>query len=187
MAVMISAPLDKPAGEAFTAADLELMPDDGRRYEIIDGVLIVSPSPAPRHQQLVLELAVRLREACPDTLRTYVAPLDVKLDDNTVMEPDVLVARRSDVGETNIPTAPLLAVEVLSPRTRAFDLNLKAERLARAGCPSYWTIDPEGPRLIARELRESGYVVTADVSADEVFAADLPYPVSFRVGDLLEK
>ena len=187
MAVMISTPLDKPPGEPFTAADLELMPDDGRRYEIIDGVLIVSPSPTFSHQDIVLELAVRLRAVCPEHLKVFVAPLDVHLTETTVIEPDVLVVCRSDLNQGKwIHAAPTLAVEVLSPKTRDIDLIAKAKQLAEAGCPSYWTIDPEGPHLIARALRDGEYAVTADLTSDEVFETEVPYPVSFRVSDLLD-
>ena len=87
------------------------MPDDGNRYELIDGMLHVSPSPVPRHQIVLGELFVRLHAACPPDLLVMVAPMDVQPDRDNSLQPDVLVARPGDFGPKNLPVAPLLAVE----------------------------------------------------------------------------
>ncbi len=168
-----------PHGLPLTRADLDAMPDDGHRYELIDGVLIVSPSPSRRHQVALLELAVRLREACPDDLTVMIAPFDVALGDDTVMIPDVLVAGARDLTDRDLPVAPLLAVEVLSPSTRRFDLMTKRSRYEAAGTNSYWVVDPDAPSLSAWELDETGaYQQAAQVFADEEFHTSLPFDVS---------
>ena len=113
-----------PRSRPLTRADLDTMPDDGHRYELIDGSLIVTPAPSPRHQGAVGELYLLLRLACPAHLQVFLAPLDVALADDTIMQPDLLVARRADVTERDLPTAPVLAVEVLSPSSRPIDLTL---------------------------------------------------------------
>jgi len=151
-------------------------PADGHRYEILDGVLIVSPAPTPIHQRAVGRLFRLLGDACPDDLEVFVAPLDVLLADDTVLEPDVLVARRKDLSPKNLPAPPVLAVEVLSPSTRRFDYMLKRSRYEAAGMPAYWVVDPDGPSLTAWELREGGYVEVATVAGDEEYRAGLPYP-----------
>lgn len=102
-----------PRGREFTAADLEAMPDDGNRYEIVDGALIVTPAPAPRHQVVVGNLHLALRAACPPDRRVLFAPLDVKLSEITVLQPDLLVAAKSSLGERNLPGVPLLAGEAV--------------------------------------------------------------------------
>ncbi|WP_298446674.1 Uma2 family endonuclease, partial [Gordonia sp. (in: high G+C Gram-positive bacteria)] len=135
------------------------LPDDGHRYELIDGLLIVSPAPKRRHQVAVGELFVRLRAASPDVLEALLAPFDVVLPDTTVMQPDILVAPVADLTDDALPGPPLLAVEVLSPSTRIFDLTLKKDRLARAGCPHYWVVDPDEPSITAWSLRDGEYVV----------------------------
>ncbi len=104
--------------DAFTRAELDALPDDGRRHELIDGILIVSPAPSPRHQIALAALHLILARACPDELIVLFAPLDVALAVDTVMQPDLLVARRADFTDRDLPMAPLLAVEVLSPSTR---------------------------------------------------------------------
>jgi Uma2 family endonuclease len=172
-----------PPGEPFTRADLEAMPDDGRRYELIDGVLIVSPAPSRMHQRVVLNLARALADACPPELEVLVPPFDVAISDETVMQPDLLVARRSDFTERDLPKAPLLAVEILSPSTRRFDLVLKRSRFEAAGCASYWVVDPEQASVVAWDLRDGRYVEVAN--GTEVFRATRPFEVGVVPGDLI--
>lgn len=109
-----------PQSRPIMRADFEQLPipDDGHRYELIDGNLIVSPTPTWRHQDIVVALASTLRASCPPDLKVLVAPVDVVLDDSSVVEPDVVVVRRSDLGERMVEAPPVLAVEVLSPSTR---------------------------------------------------------------------
>jgi Uma2 family endonuclease len=175
-----------PRGRPLTVADLETMPDDGHRYELIEGALIVTPAPSVRHQIVSMNLAMLLRDACPPDLRVLTAPLDVVLSESTGVQPDLLVARREDFTEKNLPTAPLLAVEVLSPSTQLVDLNLKKAAYEQAGVGSYWTIDPSVPRLVAWELKDGVFVQVADVAADEAWTAQLPYEVTIVPADLVD-
>lgn len=95
MTVMTSASTLTGRGP-LTRADLDSMPDDGRRYELIDGVLVVSPSPLHRHQRAVTRLLVLLEDVCLDDLEVLVSAFNVVLADDTVMIPDLIVARRCD-------------------------------------------------------------------------------------------
>lgn len=181
-----TAPSWLPSGRSFTVADRDALPDDGNRYELIDGLLLVTPSPAMRHQRGALRLATLLQAACPDDLEVFIAPFDVRLADDTVVVPDVIVARRSDLTEANLPVAPVLTVEILSPATRGIDLHVKRERLRQAGGASYWAVDPLEPRLIAWDLDDRGdYVEVADVAADETWMAATPFAVVVTPGDLV--
>jgi Uma2 family endonuclease len=175
-----------PRGREFTAADLEAMPDDGNRYEIIDGALIVTPAPITRHQIVVANLYGMVRSACPSTLRVLFAPYDVKLSELTVLQPDLLVASKSAFTETNLPSTPLLAVEVLSPSTRHIDLGLKRSRYEAAGCPSYWVVDPGVPSITAWELREGQYAVAGSATGDESVTLEHPFPVELVPARLLD-
>jgi Uma2 family endonuclease len=143
-----------PRGRPLTVADLDTMPDDGHRYELIEGALLVTPAPSVRHQIVCVELLSVLRDACSPHLRVLTAPLDVVLGESTAVQPDLLVARRQDFTAKNLPVAPLLAVEVLSPSTQLVDLNLKKAAYEQAGVASYWTVDSSVPR--ARRLGASG-------------------------------
>ncbi len=177
-----------PHGRPFTVDDLEGMPDDGNRYELIDGMLHVSPCPVPRHQVVLGELFVRLHAACPPGLLVMMAPMDVQPDRTNSLQPDVLVARPADFGPRNLPVAPLLVVEVLSPSTRLYDLNTKRSAYEKVGVPSYWILDPTEPgALVAFELDDAGhYREVAHVEGDEEFAATRPFPVTVVPARLLD-
>jgi Uma2 family endonuclease len=169
----------------LTRADLGRMPDDGHRYELIDGVLVMTPAPAHIHQRIVSNLLVQLKQACPADLEALVAPFDVVLSADTVMQPDLLVAAREEFTEQELPMAPLLAVEVLSPSTRRFDLMIKWSRLEEAGCAAYWVIDPDTPSLIAWELRDGAYAQVAKVAGDESARLMRPFEVTVVPADLI--
>lgn len=170
----------------FTLAERDALPDDGYRHELFDGVLVMSPAPRARHQDIVLALGTLLKEHAPRRCKVLVGPFDVRLGPATVLEPDVLVARRPEVGQDGLDRAPLLAVEVASPSTRIVDLGRKKELLAEAGGPSYWTIEPDGPELTAWRLVDGAYVVEARVGAEETWTAERPFPVTVTPRDLLD-
>ncbi len=173
-----------PYGRELTRADLDGLPDDGHRYELIDGVLIVTPAPRIRHQDVAGNLFVILRAAAPEELVVLFAPLDVVLAENTVMQPDLLVAPLDAFTEKDLPVAPILAVEVLSPSTRGVDLLLKRDRLERAGCLNYWVVDPDGPSVIALNLVDGAFRQVAHATGDEAFEVEVPFPVSFTPASL---
>ena len=174
-----------PQGRPMTAADLETMPDDGHRYELIDGTLIVTPSPAVPHQRVVGNLYVALRLACPPDLEVMLAPLDITVSELTVLQPDLLVAPRSTLGGRKMVGLPVLVVEVLSPSTRLIDLNLKRAAFERAGVAAYWVVDPDPVSLTAWHLVDAAYVEHARTEAGGTFATTLPFDLSLDPADLV--
>ncbi|HET9255068.1 MAG TPA: Uma2 family endonuclease [Pseudonocardiaceae bacterium] len=174
------------ASTPFTVHDLEGMPDDGRRYELIDGELLVSPAAGLRHQTVALRLYRLLDDACPGELYVLAAPFAVRTDNSNEVQPDVLVARFDELTEKNLPTAPVLAVEVLSPSGRLIDLNLKRAHYQRLGTPSYWVLDPDVPDLLVLELDPAGeYQEIARVSGEAAFEARQPFKVRVVPAELL--
>jgi Uma2 family endonuclease len=168
-----------PFGRPLTRADLEDLPtDDGRRYELIDGVLLVSPGPRLAHQEVVGNLYLLLRASCPPHLKVVLAPFAVALSDDTEVQPDLLVAPRDQFAVKELPGPPLLAIEVLSPSTRRVDQLLKRDRLQQAGVTSYWLVDPDVPSVLALELQDGLFVEVAHVSGDQVWEATLPFPMT---------
>lgn len=181
----MTAAIGLPPGRPLTAADLEAMPDDGHRYELIDGALIVTPSPAVPHQRVVGNLHVLLRAACSEDLEVMLAPLDITVSDITVLQPDLLVAPRATLTGRKMVGLPVLAVEVLSPSTRLIDLNLKRAVFERAAVASYWVVDPDVPSLTAWRLVDGRYVEVAAVVGEAPFSTGAPFPLELRPAELV--
>jgi Uma2 family endonuclease len=176
-----------PHGRPFTVNDLEGFPDDGNRYELIDGTLLVSPAPNWPHQEMGLTLYVQLREHCPTDLRVLAAPFAVQTAFDSEVQPDVLVARYGDLTEKNLPVAPVLAVEVLSRSTSLVDRNLKKAHYERIGVPYYWILDPAGDGALTAFANEGGgYAQVTRVVGDEPFVAREPFPVTVVPARLLD-
>ena len=173
-----------PVEDDFLADHLAELPDDGNRYELVDGLLLVSPSPAERHQRALFELYSVLRAAAPSHLRVYGAPLDVRFSPRVQVQPDLLVVQDGPARD-KLDRLPLLCVELLSPGTRRHDLVLKRRAYERAGVRSYWIVDPSVPSLTALELREAAYAEVARVEGDQPWTAALPYAVTIVPDDLL--
>jgi len=136
------------AAKHWTAADLATLPDDGNRYEIIDGELFVTPSPAWGHQNISGRLFLRLARYLEGRTMGHAmfAPADVDFSDDTVVEPDLFVvplvdgrepARYADVRHL------LLAIEILSPSTARRDRALKRRVYQREGVDEYWIVDAD--------------------------------------------
>ena len=168
----------------WTREERDQLPDDGNRYELIDGALVVTPSPKLPHQRGVGRLYSLLAAACPEHLEVFVAPLDITIDAQTVVQPDVLVARVDQLSDRDVMGAPVLAVEVLSPSTQVVDRNLKLDRYERAETPAYWLLDPERRRLQAYEHDGTRFRLVADVCGDEDWTATVPFTVTITPGDL---
>jgi Uma2 family endonuclease len=166
------------AGQLFTVDDLDRMPDDGRRYELVDGVLVVSPAPRIPHQEVSSELLVQLRQACPAGLSAISAP-GVRMSDDTELIPDLVVITRDQLSARRITRPPLLAVEIQSPSTALFDLNTKKAVYERFSIASYWVVVPDvdQPELIAFELRDGRYRQVTHVTGGKPFRAERPFPV----------
>ncbi|WP_219996132.1 Uma2 family endonuclease [Nocardioides humi] len=167
-------------GRPATRADLDAMPDDGRRYELVEGEIVVSAAPAPRHQYISVSLVVLLKTHCPRDLHLYHAPFDVELEkDFSVLEPDLVVVDPALLDHRGLVGAPLLAIEILSPTTRRRDLRQKKAIYERTGVPSYWVVDPDGDvSLTVWELREGRYQAVAAISGDEEWTASAPFEVT---------
>ncbi len=177
-----------PFGRALTVDDLARMPDDGHRYELLDGTLLVTPAPAWGHQLITLAMAKFLDDIAPPDLRVVIAPFDVTFGRrDTTLQPDVLVGRFDDFTEANLPTAPLLAVEVRSPSTAVIDKTLKKAAYARFGVPSYWLLDPAARTFVAFELRDGEYVEVAMANPDDVVDVQRPFPLRISMPDLCRR
>jgi Uma2 family endonuclease len=177
MSVVTIAEAWPAAGRPFTVAELDRMPDDGRRYELLDGVLIVSPRPTTIHQFVAMRLLRVLADACPEDLCVVPEPA-VELGPQTEFDPDLVVVRMDQIGGAKFTEAPLLVVEIRSPSTALVDLNRKKAAYERFGVRSYWIVNPEPsqPELTVFELQDGRYALVAETP--EPFAVDRPFTVS---------
>ena len=145
--------ITKPAG-SWTYEDLFSLPDDGRRYEIIEGELYEMPAPNLVHATVVMNLiALLLPIVSSLDGRLFTAPLDVFFQGADPVQPDIVVILPGWSG--NLPLrgpegAPDLLIEVLSPANRGHDLLTKRALYARAGVREYWIVDPTN-RTVAGE------------------------------------
>jgi Uma2 family endonuclease len=179
-------PLLPPIRE-WTVADLEGLPDDGLQYELLDGILLVSPAPVPVHQRVIRKLGRLLDDACPTSMEVFLAPLDWRPDLRTSLQPDLLVVWNQDVGPMNV-TAPLvLAVEILSPSTRRKDLLLKRSKYEDAGVASYWVVDPDKPSFTAFDLIDGRYRVSSEAWGNQVVEVKQPFSVQVSPSDLVTR
>jgi Uma2 family endonuclease len=164
---------------ALTVVDMENMPDDEFRYELDDGVLIVSPAPSSLHQRVVFRLAQVLDAACPPELEV-IPGVGVNINRFQHRVPDVAVVRADSMDTFFLERPPVLAVEVASPRTRLYDRSRKKDVYEQFGIPAYWIVEPDRdkPELIVFELRDGRYQEVARAAGDEAFPAVLPFPVT---------
>ena len=174
-----------PIGRPLTLADLATFPDDGHRYELLDGSLLTSPAPDFVHEDVVGRLVTLLRAAEPPELRTVLGPFAVRFGWGTELRPDLLVARHSDLTSTNLSAAPVLVVEVTLPNTVLLDHHLKPAAYARYEVPSYWVVDPDEPRVTVFELQDGTYIRSLTAVGEEVVEIAKPFPVRFTPWGLI--
>ncbi|HEY4375781.1 MAG TPA: Uma2 family endonuclease [Acidimicrobiales bacterium] len=178
---------DLPTDRPLTADDVLRLPEGPPFFELIAGEIVVSPPAIPAHSRAIRNLFLALHEACPSHLEVFPNEVDWVVDQSNVFEPDVIVVPRANVGEKRLSGPPVLAVEILSPRTRKRDLTVKREKFAEGGCPAYWIVDlKKGPELTVLELDPAAgrYVEVARIAGDGVHHATIPYPVDIDVARL---
>lgn len=146
----------------YTYEDYRRLPEDGCRWEVLDGELLREPAPRPLHQIVVANLLDVLR---PHTRHHNLgivldSPLDVVLSDENVAQPDIVFIPRDRwdiIGEENVRGAPALVVEVLSLSTLHRDRDKKRSIYERFGVQEYWIVDPWEKRLMRLVLTAYGY------------------------------
>ena len=151
----------------WVRADLERLPDDGNRYEVLDGQLFVTPQAAYRHQAIAFDLAFALQRYCIDhDVGRVVGPGAVVFDQNE-LQPDVQVIPghhppRADTEWEQLPV-PLLVVEVLSDASRQRDFGKKRAAYERLHIGTYWIVDPDKRRVIAWSVRSAEPDIVSDI------------------------
>jgi Uma2 family endonuclease len=162
----------------LTYEDYCALPEDGRRYQLIEGDLDVTPAPSTTHQRVSLNLEFILT----DHIRRHRlgailhAPIDVLLAPDTVLQPDIVFVARerlSIITERAVEGPPDLVVEILSPNSRRVDRTAKMRVYARFGVRECWLVDPEAQSFELLSLNGGAYVLAQAASGDETASSDL--------------
>lgn len=175
----------------FTYEDLKAIPENGKQYQILEGDLIVSPSPKTLHQIIVLNLSAILREYVKKRSTGIVicAPIDVVLSRENVFQPDALFIsseNKNIITEANIQGAPDLVVEVLSEGTKDMDMTIKKKIYARFSVKRYWMIDPENKNMDCFVLSDEGYKEEGHYEESDTFSSTLFPELAFFLCELFE-
>lgn len=170
-------PFMRATNQRVTFAELQEWPDDGRRYELYDGEVVVVPMPFPRHQRVAFHIGEILHDYERRTGGlSFSVPIDIVFSEHNVVQPDVVFFRQERRHLIDMMAAtratPDLAVEVLSRSTEAIDRGRKMQLLATFGVPEYWIVDPVKNTLEIYLLRGLAYERVA--AYDESQAVESP-------------
>ena len=175
----------------FTHADLLVMPNDGKRREIVDGDLYVTPSPRFNHQAIAAKvyLAIgRYLEQHP-VGEAYFAPLDVIFGEHDVVEPDIIFVLKEhrEILQDWVRGAPDLVVEILSPTTSSIDRGPKLKAYARYGVAECWIVDPEQRCIEVYQPSHEGYRLVRTSRQEETLTSALLPGLSLTVASLFQR
>jgi Uma2 family endonuclease len=167
-----------PVDTRLTYDDFCLLPDDGKRREIIEGELFVTPSPQTPHQRAVMRLSAHLWQFVESHKlgELFAAPFDVVFSEFDVVEPDLLYisnARANVLTNKNVQGAPDLVVEILSESTARVDRSIKLKLYGKFGVQEYWIIDPEGLSAEIYRRGDEGLDLVAKLSAPDALTSPM--------------
>ncbi len=174
--------------EGLTIEDLEAMPDDGHRYELLGGSIVVHAASTPRHQLASGVVNDLLRRACPPDHHVLYAPVDLDLPGGQRVEPDLVVVPGSSIGEQRLSLPVLLVVELVSPSTAVWDTVAKRAAYAEAGIEHYWLVDTRKgqERFTALSLPAGAREYEVVAESDEEIDVHDPVAVSVPLTALFE-
>jgi Uma2 family endonuclease len=177
---------DLPASGDWTTDDLDALPEDGRRRELIDGVLIVSPSPTRFHQTMAGRLMVALSADCPPEY-DVTQGVEVRITKRRSLTPDVLVATAEAAARNPshfLPHEAVLAIEIVSPGSVTMDRITKPALFAQAGVPFYWRIEIEDGIVVhTHQLDSTAEVYRPTGIFTDVIEIDQPWPIRLPIAD----
>lgn len=176
----------------FTYEDFLNLPDDNKRYEIIDGELYMSPLPTLYHQSTAGNLFYSLSDfvRAGKLGKVFFAPCAVVLSDANVVEPDILFVskdRLNILAETGVQGAPDLVVEILSPSTEKRDRNIKLKMYAKFGVRECWLVDPVNKTVEIYRLDKKNFKLAEKLTVSDVLTTPLLPSFTISVRDIFQK
>lgn len=180
-----------PPQGSWTYEAYAALPDDGNRYEIMQGVLMMSPAPEPAHQGIADEIASYLRSQILYAKRglVFTAPLDVVLSSHNTTQPDVIVLLKEHLDRLQkkyIAGAPDLVVEVISPGSKTYDRLVKYGVYAKAGVPEYWLVNAREQTIEVFVLEEKEYHSLGIFRGEQLLVSRLVPDMTATVSQLLD-
>lgn len=182
----------REASAKLTYEDYCLIPDDGKRHEIIDGEHYVTPAASTQHQRVVLRIVVPLANFVNDhdLGEVFVAPYDTVLSNVDIVQPDILFISTEHmhlITKANLQGAPDLVVEVLSTSNRKYDETVKRQRYDIFGVAEYWIVHPDEHWLRIYRRRESGLATVAELRVGDTLTTPLLPDFSLEVDLIFEE
>ena len=178
--------VEGPGQGNWTYETYAAIPDNGKRYQVVNGVLFMSPAPNKWHQKAVGRIFRYLAAHIEETRmgEVYIAPFDVELAPNIIVQPDVMILLKPHLEKATdkrIIGAPDLVVEISSPGTAGFDRRQKQDAYAHAGVPEYWIVDPASHTIELLILKNNAYlspgIFQGQQTLPSMIVPDFPIPV----------
>ncbi len=160
----------------MSAAEFFELPESNQPTELIDGEVIMSPSPVPKHQVISGQLYSLLKSLIPDGILFY-APMDVHFDDDNVIQPDLAwVAADSScvITDKRLEGAPDLIIEIFSPGTAKRDKKDKYQLYQQHGVREYWMVDPVGQYVEVCVLEDAAFIQHGVYGPEDSFRLTCP-------------
>lgn len=182
-----------PEQGEWTYTDWLALPDDGFKYEVLDGELYMSPPPSVSHQHTASDLLTRMRKHALDKGlgQVYTSPIAVKLPVQEVpLQPDIVyisVNNLNIIGEEEIDGTPDLVVEILSPSNWTYDRGKKQEVYRQAGVKEYWIVDYRKRTVEVLVLEEGDYVLQNQYGVGDTAVSVILTDFSVHVADIFRK
>ncbi|MEW6002723.1 MAG: Uma2 family endonuclease [Nitrospirota bacterium] len=174
----------------YTFEDYLKTPED-KRYELIEGELIMTPSPVPYHQWISKNIGYELEKFVREKNlgKVFYAPCDVYLDNENVIQPDILFIskeRLDIIGEKNIQAAPDLVIEILSETSAYRDLVKKKRLYAQFGVKEYWIVDPEEKTAEIYSLKDNTFILTKSFTEKDSLESPLLSAIEIKLAQVFE-
>ena len=176
--------------QPFTYDDYAQLPDDGKRYELADGMLeLMTPAPTPKHQVISNEMQNVLTNSCRSEYIILASPVDLILSNTEVRQPDLVMVQRSKIDiitRRGIEGIPDLVAEILSPHSVKRDKQSKLKVYEKYEIPEYWIIDPGNESLEQYVLSDNQYELLNVYEREEIVQSDRLPCVSFTMAQIVD-
>ncbi|MBS4210341.1 Uma2 family endonuclease [Bacillus sp. FJAT-50079] len=165
------------------------MPDDGKRYELVDGTLeLMTPAPSPKHQLISFQMQSVLTNSCQSEYIIFASPIDLILSNTEVRQPDLVMVHRNKIEiitKRGIEGIPNMVAEILTPHSIKRDKQNKLNIYAQYNIPEYWIIDPSYATLEQYLLSNGTYKLNNVFERDETVQSEQLNCVSFTMKQIV--